>query len=165
MKKDPKGFAQHPVGSGPFSLKQFSKGQFTHLVRNPHYWQKGKPFVDEVRMDYVADDNTRILKLQAGEVDVATLIPYTQIAQLNKGDTHVQIEPLFRWDGIWLNHAKKPLDDKKVRQALNYATDKAGLVEHVLAGQAQVANHMMPKHRYWRADVRPTPTTSTRPSR
>jgi peptide/nickel transport system substrate-binding protein len=155
VKKDPKGFAQHPVGSGPFSLKQFSKGQFTHLVRNPHYWQKGKPFVDEVRMDYVADDNTRILKLQAGEVDVATLIPYTQIAQLNKGDTHVQIEPLFRWDGIWLNHAKKPLDDKNVRQALNYATDKAGLVEHVLAGQAQVANHMMPKHRYWRADVKP----------
>jgi peptide/nickel transport system substrate-binding protein len=157
VSKDPKAFAQHPVGSGPFSLKRFAKGQFTHLVRNPHYWQKGKPFVDEVRMDYVPDDNTRILKLQAGEIDVATLIPYTQIAQLDKGDTHVQIEPLFRWDGIWLNHAKKPLDDKNVRQALNYATDKEGLVKHVLAGQAEVANHMMPKHRYWRSSVKPYP--------
>jgi peptide/nickel transport system substrate-binding protein len=155
VSKDPKGFAQHPVGSGPFSLKQFAKGQFTHLVRNPHYWQKGKPYLDEVMMEYVADDNTRILKLQAGEVDVATLIPYTQIGLLNKGDTHVQIEPLFRWDGIWLNHAKPPLGDKKVRQALNYATDKEGLVKHVLAGQAEVANHMMPKHRYWRSDVKP----------
>jgi peptide/nickel transport system substrate-binding protein len=155
--KDPKGFAQHPVGSGPFALKQFAKGQFTHLVRNAHYWQSGKPYLDEVMMEYVADDNTRILKLQAGEVDVATLIPYTQISLLNKGNTHVQIEPLFRWDGIWLNHAKKPLDDKKVRQALNYATDKEGLVKHILAGQAEVANHMMPKHRYWRSDVKPYP--------
>ena len=50
-----------------------------------------------------------------------------------------------------------PVGDKKVRQALNYATDKQGLVDHVLFGQAQVANHMMPKHRYWRADVKPYP--------
>jgi peptide/nickel transport system substrate-binding protein len=157
VKKDPKGFGQRPVGSGAFALKQFSKGQFTHLVRNPYYWQKGKPYLDEVMMFYVPDDNTRILKLQAGEVDSSTLIPYSQIAGLNKGKTRVQIEPLFRWDGIWLNHARKPINDKKVRQALNYATDKDALVSRVLFGHAQVANHMMPKHRYWRADVKPYP--------
>ena len=105
--KDPKGFAQRPIGSGAFSLKQFSKGQFTHLVRNPYYWQKGKPYLDEVMMTYVPDDNTRILKLQAGEADAATLIPYSQISSLNKGKTRVQIEPLFRWDGIWLNEAQE----------------------------------------------------------
>jgi peptide/nickel transport system substrate-binding protein len=157
VSKDPKGFGQHPIGTGAFALKQFSKGQFTHLVRNRYYWQKGKPYVNEVMMEYVPDDNTRILKLQAGEVDVATLIPYSQISGLNKGRMRVQIEPLFRWDGIWLNHAHKPVGDKKVRQALNYATDKQGLVEHVLFGRAQVANHMMPKHRYWRPDVKPYP--------
>ena len=155
--KDPKGFAQRPVGSGAFALKKFAKGQLTHLVRNPHYWQRGKPFLDEVMMLYVPDDNTRILKLQAGEVDAATLIPYSQISRLSRGNTRVQIEPLFRWDGIWLNHAHKPINDKKVRQALNYATDKQALVDHVLFGKAQVANHMMPKHRYWRADVKPYP--------
>jgi peptide/nickel transport system substrate-binding protein len=155
--KDPKGFAQHPIGSGPFALKKFAKGQFTHLVRNPHYWQKGKPYLNEVMMFYVPDDNTRILKLQAGEVDVATLIPYSQIQGVDRGKTHVQIEPLFRWDGIWLNHAKKPLGDKKVRQALNYATDKKALVDRVLFGKAQVANHMMPKHRYWKSSIKPYP--------
>lgn len=155
--KDPKGFAQHPIGSGPFALKKFAKGQFTHLVRNPHYWQKGKPYLNEVMMFYVPDDNTRILKLQAGEVDVATLIPYSQIQGVGRGKTHVQIEPLFRWDGIWLNHAKKPLGDKKVRQALNYATDKKALVDRVLFGKAEVANHMMPKHRYWKSSIKPYP--------
>ena len=115
------------MGSGPFSLKQFSKGQFTHLVRNPHYWQKGKPYRRRGRIDYVTDDNTRILKLQAGEVDVADAHPLHADRAAQQGRRpDVQIEPLFRCDGIWLNNAKKPLDDKKVRQALNYATDKAG---------------------------------------
>jgi len=157
VRKDPKGFGQRPIGSGAFALKKFAKGQFTHLVRNPHYWQKGKPYVNEVMMDYVPDDNTRILKLQAGEVDASTLIPYSQISRLNRGKTRVQIEQLFRWDGIWLNHARKPMSDKKVRQALNYATDKRALVQRVLFGHAQVANHMMPKHRYWRKNVKPYP--------
>ena len=79
------------------------------------------------------------------------------------GDRRVQIEPLFRWDGIWLNHARKPIGDRKVRQALNYATDKQALVDHVLFGQAQVANHMMPKHRYWRADVKPFESATPQP--
>ena len=157
VSKDAKGFAQKPIGSGAFALKKFSKGQFTHLVRNPHYWQKGKPYLNEVMMYYVPDDNTRILKLQAGEVDASTLIPYSQISSVNRGKTRVQIEPLFRWDGIWLNHTKKPINDKKVRQALNYATDKKTLVSRVLFGHAQVANHMMPKHRYWRKDVKAYP--------
>ncbi len=156
--KDPKGFAENPIGSGAFALKQFEKGQFTHLVRNVHYWQPGKPYVDEVMMNYIPDDNTRILNLQANQADVATLIPYAQIATVDHGQsTRVQIEPLFRWDGIWLNEAHAPIGDKRVRQALNYATDKEALVQHLLFNQAEVANHMMPKHRYWRADVKPYP--------
>src|SRR5689334_18720730 len=73
---NPKGFAQKPVGTGPFALQEFKKGQFTHLVRNRQYWKKGRPYLDEVMIPYVTDDNTRILKLQAGEVDVAVNIPY-----------------------------------------------------------------------------------------
>jgi len=66
-------------------------------------------------------------------------------------------EPLFRFDGIWLNNAEAPLDDVKVRQALNYATDKESIIKNVLFGHAEVANHMMPKMRYWREDVQPYP--------
>jgi peptide/nickel transport system substrate-binding protein len=156
--KDPKGFAENPIGSGAFALKQFEKGQFTHLVRNVHYWQPGKPYLDAVMMDYVPEDNTRILNLQANESDVATLIPYAQIATVDHGQsTRVQIEPLFRWDGIWLNEAHAPIGDKRVRQALNYATDKETLVQRLLFDNAEVANHMMPKHRYWRPTIKPYP--------
>jgi peptide/nickel transport system substrate-binding protein len=156
VESDAKGFALKPVGSGPFALKQFRKGQLTHLVRNQQYWKPGRPYLDEVRIPYVSDDNTRILKLQAGEIDAAVNIPYAQIAQLDKrNDVDVKIEPLFRFDGIWLNNAKPPLDDLRVRQALNYATDKESIIKSVLFGHAEVANHMMPKMKYWRSDVRP----------
>jgi peptide/nickel transport system substrate-binding protein len=155
---NPKGFAQKPVGTGPFALKQFAKGQFTHLVRNPHYWKPGRPYLDEVMIPYVPDDNTRILKLEAGEIHAAANIPYAQIAGLDKrSGLHVAIEPLFRFDGIWLNNQKKPLDDVRVRQALNYATDKASIVKNILFGHAEVANHMMPKEKYWLASVKPYP--------
>jgi peptide/nickel transport system substrate-binding protein len=155
---NPKAFAEKPIGSGPFALKQFVKGQFTHLVRNTHYWKPGQPYVDEVMIPYVADDNTRILKLEAGEIDAAENIPYAQIATLNKRNgLHVAIEPLFRFDGIWLNNEKKPLNDVRVRQALNYATDKVSIVKSILFGHAEVANHMMPKEKYWLSSVKPYP--------
>jgi peptide/nickel transport system substrate-binding protein len=155
VQADEKGFAQKPIGTGPFALKAFRKGQLTHLVRNESYWKPGKPYVDEVRIPYVTDDNTRILKLQAGEVDAAVNIPYVQIGQLGKrNDVDVKIEELYRFDGIWLNNAKKPLDDVRIRQALNYATDKESIIKSVLFGHAEVANHMMPKMKYWREDVK-----------
>lgn len=158
VEPDPEAFAQSPIGTGPFALKEFSKGQFVHLVRNEHYWKPDRPIVDEVMIPYVTDDNTRILKLQAGEADAAVNIPYAQIEQLDaRDDVDVLIEPLFRFDGIWLNNAKAPLDDLKVRQALNYATDKESIIKNVLFGKAEVANHMMPKMRYWREDVQPYP--------
>jgi peptide/nickel transport system substrate-binding protein len=158
VEKDPDAFAQRPIGSGPFSLKEFAKGRHVHLVRNENYWKSDRPLVDEVMIPYVTDDNTRILKLQAGEVDAALNIPYAQIKQLDAGeDIDVQLEPLFRFDGIWLNHARKPVDDVKVRQALNYATDKESMLKSVYFGNVEVANHMMPKMKYWREDVDPYP--------
>jgi peptide/nickel transport system substrate-binding protein len=156
VEADPDGFAQNPVGTGPFALKEFKKGQQTHLVRNEQYWKEGRPFLDEVIIPYVTDDNTRILKLQAGEIDAAVNIPYAQIEQIDAGDeTDVQIEDLYKFEGIWLNNAKEPLDDLKVRQALNHATDKEAIIQSVLFGNAEVANHMMPKMKYWRDDVEP----------
>lgn len=158
VEADPKGFASRPIGTGPFALKQFRKGQRTDLVRNRNYWKSGKPHLDEVILPYVSDDNTRILKLQAGEVQAAANIPYAQIDQLNQqSEIDVLVEPLFRFDGIWLNNAQKPLDNVSVRQALNYATDKESIVKTVLFDKADVANHMMPKMKYWQSDIDPYP--------
>jgi peptide/nickel transport system substrate-binding protein len=148
------GFAQNPIGTGPFKLKEFAKGRHVHLVKHDGYWKQNRPHVDEVFIPYVTDDNTRILRIQGGEVDAAVAIPYAQIDQLNaQDDIDVKIEPLFRFDGMWLNHAEAPLDDVKVRQALNYATDKESMLKSIFFEKVEIANHMMPKMKYWREDI------------
>jgi peptide/nickel transport system substrate-binding protein len=154
VEADAEGFAQNPIGTGPFKLQEFAKGRHVHLVKHDEYWKPDRPHVDEVFIPYVTDDNTRILRVQAGEVDAAVAIPYAQIDQLDAQDEiNVQIEELFRFDGMWLNHAEAPLDDVKVRQALNYATDKEAMLKSIFFDKVEIANHMMPKMKYWRDDV------------
>ena len=154
VEADAEAFAQNPVGTGPFKLQEFAKGRQVHLVKHDEYWKPDRPHLDEVIIPYVTDDNTRILRVQGGEVDAAVAIPYAQIDQLDgQDDIDVQIEELFRFDGMWLNHAKSPLDDVKVRQALNYATDKEAMLKSIFFDKVEVANHMMPKMKYWRDDV------------
>ena len=154
VEADAEGFASNPIGTGPFKLQEFAKGRHVHLVKHDGYWKSDRPHVDEVFIPYVTDDNTRILRVQGGEVDAAVAIPYAQIDQLDaQDDINVQIEELFRFDGMWLNHEKAPLDDVKVRQALNYATDKESMLKSIFFDKVEIANHMMPKMKYWREDV------------
>lgn len=154
VEADAEAFAQNPVGTGPFKLQEFAKGRHVRLVKHADYWKPDRPHVDEVFIPYVTDDNTRILRVQGGEVDAAVAIPYAQIDQLDAQDEiDVQIEELFRFDGMWLNHAEPPLDDVKVRQALNYATDKEAMLKSIFFDKVEIANNMMPKMKYWREDV------------
>ena len=91
-----KAFAEHPVGSGPFMLDSWQRGTQMVIKRNPYYWQMGEdgkplPYLDEVDFQIISDDATRILKLQAGEVDGAEFIPYARVAEL-KGDPNLNME-------------------------------------------------------------------------
>src|SRR5439155_15182018 len=76
--------ATKPVGSGPFMLKKFTRGQRTVLVRNPHYWRTGRPYLDEVDLTYVPDDTTRILQVRSGQAQLADAVRFSQIAPLEQ---------------------------------------------------------------------------------
>jgi peptide/nickel transport system substrate-binding protein len=139
-----KAFAEKPVGSGPFMLESWQRGTQMVLKRNPYYWQMGEdgkplPYLDEVDFAIIPDDATRILKLQAGEVDGAEFIPYSRVAEL-KGDPAIDMElfPSTKVTYLDLNIRPKlkdgtanPLSDVRVRQALNYAIDKKALIKLV----------------------------------
>jgi peptide/nickel transport system substrate-binding protein len=139
-----KAFAEHPIGSGPFVLDHWERGTEMVLKRNPNYWQAGEdgkplPYLDEIKFEIIPDDATRILKLQAGEVDAAEFIPYARVAEL-KGDPALNMElfPSTKVTYLTLNIRPKlkngsdnPLADEKVRQALNYAVDKAAFIKLV----------------------------------
>jgi peptide/nickel transport system substrate-binding protein len=139
-----KAFAEHPVGSGPFMFDSWQRGTQMVIKRNPYYWQMGEdgkplPYLDEVDFPIIPDDATRILKLQAGEVDGAELIPYARVQELkNDPNLNMALFPSTKVTFLTMNvrpqlkdGSANPLADARVRQALNYAVDKAALIKVV----------------------------------
>jgi len=149
-------FGENPVGTGPFMLKSWTRGQKAEMVRNPSYWRPGQPYLDGVTFLFIKDDITRILKLQSGEAQAAVPIPVSQVQALgNIAGLKVLIEPALTQYHVYLNNAAKPLDDKLVRQALNYATPKEIINELAFAGVARVANTMTTATLFWDESVPP----------
>ena len=147
-------FAEAPVCSGPFMLQSWTRGQQLELVRNPNYWDAPRPYLDGVTFSFVADDNTRMLQLQQGEVLAAEEVPYAQVERIDALDgVSVDSTPVFKWDAIWLNTAMAPLDDLNVRLALNYATPKQAILDTVLFGRGDIANHIIARVKYWDPEV------------
>lgn len=136
-------------GTGAYYSEGWKKGDPIVLKRNPNYW-KGKPAVDEVRIEYIPDDNTRVLKLQGGETDLVDFVPFSQIAALSgQSGVKAQTFTIQQTAFIILNTTKPPLNDVKVRQALNYATDKDAIIKNVYFGQATSMNSPIPMGTYW----------------
>jgi len=135
-------------GTGAYYTESWKKGDPVILKRNPYYW-KSTPSIDEVDIEYVPDDNTRILKLQGGEDDVVDFVPFSQIDALNsQPGIHAQDFPIQQTTFVILNVTKPPLNDVNVRQALNYATDKDAIIKSVFFGQAQPMNAPIPLGTY-----------------
>jgi peptide/nickel transport system substrate-binding protein len=158
VEKNPEAFFTQPIGSGPFVLKQWNKGEKMVLVKNPNYGQPGKPAVDSAEIQVIGEDNTRVLKLQAGELDAIIDVPLNRLAQLKTAnDMKAAVADVFRVELVQLNTTKKPFDDVRVRQALNYAIDKEAIIKSVLYGNAKPAASALPIMAYHNTELKPYP--------
>lgn len=142
-----KAFAEKPIGSGAFVLKEWERGNYMLIERNPYYWAKDEngiqlPYLDAVRFEIIPEDATRILKLQGGEIDAAEFIPLSRVAEL-QADANINMElfPSTKVNSILMNNREtlldgttNPLSSQQVRQALNYATNKDALIQVVTFG-------------------------------
>jgi peptide/nickel transport system substrate-binding protein len=138
-------FMQKPIGTGPFMLKEWKKGSHVILERNPNYWKKDRPYLDQVIFRAIPDGAARSIALEAGEIDLAPMntIPQADIARLaqlkhievtNKGSEG--LGPIL-W--LELNLRDKPLSDVRVRQAISLAIDRKKVVDVMWYGQGQPA--------------------------
>jgi peptide/nickel transport system substrate-binding protein len=149
-------FFEHPVGSGPFVLDHWNRGERIVLTPNPHYWQSGKPHADGAELIVVGEDNSRVLQLEAGQLDAMIAVPPNQVKELNAmPEVEAKVADVFRVDFVQLNNKKKPFDDVRVRQALNYAIDKEGIVQGILFGNGKPATSSMPIMAYHNEDLKP----------
>jgi peptide/nickel transport system substrate-binding protein len=142
---------QECMGTGPYVLAEWKKGESIRLTKNSSYWEEGLPFLDEIVVSQVPDDNARILQLQGGEIDGMSNVPFSRIGELKEDSNFKVIEfPSTFSQYITLNIRNAPLDDVNARQALQYATDKQALIEVVLFGIGIEATTVMPRGAlYW----------------
>ncbi|MCL2898647.1 ABC transporter substrate-binding protein [Brenneria tiliae] len=145
MAEGEEAFAEKPVGSGAFSVKEWTRGEKVVLVKNPHFWQADSVSLDGVEWLTLPDDNTRMLKVQAGELDAALSVPFSRIASLQKDpNLTVELDRSTREDHLLINHTRGALAKAEVRQALDFAIDKDAIVKTVTFGYGSVANSYIP---------------------
>src|SRR5437588_627356 len=125
VEKEGAAFFNHPVGTGAFKVQSYVKGSYITTVRNPNYWESGKPHLNSVRYNFVTDSNTRILALQSGSAQEMDVVPFSQVSTLRSGK-NLQVQsakvPLFLC--LWLSHARTPFADLNVRKAIQCAIDR-----------------------------------------
>ncbi|MBR0991632.1 ABC transporter substrate-binding protein [Bradyrhizobium japonicum] len=134
-----------PVGTGPFMFKEWQKGSFIRLAKNPNYYEKGKPYLDEIYWQIIPDAAARSVAYETGKVDVLPggSVENFDVPRLTKlKDTCVTgagwefFSPLA-W--LWLNNRQGPLADKRVRQAVMYAIDRDFAKDVIWNGLGKVA--------------------------
>ncbi|WP_243457672.1 ABC transporter substrate-binding protein [Ottowia testudinis] len=136
---------QTPIGTGPFKFKEWKKGSHIVLTKNPDYWKKGQPYLDEIVFRVIPDAASRAVAFEKGDVQV-----------LRGGDVdNVDIKRLKALPGVesttkgWemygplafmiFNERKPPFDNVKVRQAVMHAMNRKFIVDNILFGMGKVA--------------------------
>ena len=138
-------FYKHPIGTGPFMWDSRVVGKTVTFKRNPHYWQKGKPYLDKVTWSYETNDNTRELQLQGNQIQVDEFPPFNTITKLqNTPGVKMSLFPSTRTDYLDINTSYAPLNDEHVRRAIVYSIDQNAIVKSVLFGHGTAANSFMP---------------------
>jgi peptide/nickel transport system substrate-binding protein len=132
-------YASNPVGTGPFRYASWERGQRVVLEKNPGYWRHPVR-IDRVIYRPIVEDQARLTELLTGSLDLIVGVPPDFVGQL---ENHPKVT-LARQVGahVWylaFNNQKKPFDDKRVRQALNYAVNKEAIARDVLKGTGAVS--------------------------
>src|SRR5437899_2327766 len=132
-------YPNHPVGTGPFRFASWDRGQRVVLEKNPAYW-KYPVKVERVIYRPIVEDQARLTELLTGGLDLIVGVPADNVGQLEKNP---KVSVLKQTGAhVWylgINNQKKPFDDKRVRQALNYAVNKDAIVRDVLKGTGSLS--------------------------
>ncbi len=133
-----------PVGSGPFLMKSCSPQDITY-VRNPNYWQKGKPYISEVRYPAFLDNQPGNLFLAQGKANWGgQYVPNVKAYYLSRDTTnrHIWYPPAGSDVLLYLNQTVYPLNIRAVRQAISYGVNRTKVSQLGVYGYLPPANQL-----------------------
>lgn len=149
-----------PVGTGPFVFKEWRRGQYIMLERNPNYWDKPKPAIDRLILRLFVDPGARSAAFENGSADIGYFSPVTlaDAERLKKRsdltvttDGYQYATPMFFME---LNLRKPPLNDVRVRRAISHAIDRQFIIKNIFMGYAKPATGpIQSSSRFYEPDV------------
>jgi len=152
VKKFGADYPSNPIGTGPFKFVAWERGQKVVLEKNPGYW-RGPVKIERVIYRPIVEDQARLTELLTGALDLIVGTPPDYVGQLESSGKVTLLKQVGAH--VWylgINNQKKPFDDKRVRQAMNYAVNKEAIVRDVLKGTGSLsAGPVLPKT--WGADT------------
>jgi len=128
-----------PIGTGPYLFKEYARGQHIKLEANPDYWGT-KPTVTSATYVFRSDSAVRSAMVETGEADIAPNIALQDATNAETDYSYPNSETVY----LRLDNTMAPLDDKRVRQALNYAVDREAFVGSILADGTLLATGITP---------------------
>lgn len=145
-----------PIGTGPYMLKKWDKGQSLTLVQNPDYWGE-KPDIKKATYTFISENTTRVNALKSGEVDLIERVPVDQADSLNKAKgVHVESSKDGLVHTMLLNMNEAPFNDLKVRKAFAHAVDVDSIVKNLLEGRGRsLGLPMSPKVAQYDKSIKP----------
>ncbi len=149
-------YFQHPAGTGPFRMTNFTTGQSMELAPYDKCWL-GKAKLDKLILRPIPQDTTRLAELRTGGVNWAEVPPHDSVNDLVGSGYQVITGPYpHEWPYI-LNCATPPFNNKMVRQAIQYAVDRTGMAAKLLNNLAEPTGTLeYPSHPWY---GNPTPYT------
>ncbi|MES9788353.1 ABC transporter substrate-binding protein [Bacillus pumilus] len=145
VEKSGDSFRENPVGTGPFKFKEWKQNDRIVLEKNEDYWQKDKPKLNQIIFRSIPENSARLNALKTGEIDLMDGVNPSDLDGI-KTDQALQLieRPSMNVGYIGLTVTRKPLDNKLVRQALNYAVDKESIIKSFYGGLAEPAKNPLP---------------------
>lgn len=150
-------FGKQPVGTGPYKFVEWIKDERLVMEAFEGYFE-GPSKIKKVVFKTIPEDATRIAALEAGEIDLISNVPISQIERLkNNPDIEVALKPTIRVIFVGMNTLNEgPLQDKRVRQALNYAVDVNSIIKNILnSGTNRVATIIAQEYFGYSDDIKP----------
>jgi peptide/nickel transport system substrate-binding protein len=137
--------SQHPVGTGPYMLKNWQKGQQIELLANPKYWGS-KPAVSRVVIKSMTDSTARLQAMQSGTITGYSNVPASDVATLQgSSSAKVYTSAPYTVGYVGFNSTVAPFDNPLIRQAIAHALNREAVVKAMFPSGSRVADELSPK--------------------
>lgn len=123
-----------PVGTGPFKFVSYTPGQSVILAKNEKYWQKGLPYLDKVTFKVCADMDAGLTELSNGSIDIFPYLTTDRANQLDTAKYNVLSNGSNMVQIFALNNSVEPLNDVRVREAMNLAVSRKDIISVTMDG-------------------------------